>query len=110
MTYSYSWSHELEQEWTWSERYAGQPEILRYLEHVADRFELRPHLRLGTRVEAASFDEGEQHWTVVTDGGDRLSAAFLVMATGLPLGAAHPGHPGPRALRRRAPPHRPLAA
>src|ERR1700712_3920537 len=82
MTYSYSWSHELEQEWTWSERYAGQPEILRYLEHVADRFDLRPHLRLATRVEAASFDEGEQRWTVATGDGDRLSAAFLVMATG----------------------------
>jgi cation diffusion facilitator CzcD-associated flavoprotein CzcO len=82
MTYSYSWSHELEQDWTWSERYAGQAEILRYLEHVADRFDLRRDLRLGTRVEAASFDESEYRWSVVTGGGDRLSAAFLIMATG----------------------------
>jgi cation diffusion facilitator CzcD-associated flavoprotein CzcO len=82
MTYSYSWSHELEQEWTWSERYAGQAEILRYLEHVTDRFGLRPHLRLGTRVAAASFDEAGQRWSVVTGDGDRLTAAFLVMATG----------------------------
>ena len=57
MTYSYSWSHELEQEWTWSERYAGQAEILRYLEHVADRFDLRRDIRLGTRVAEAAFDE-----------------------------------------------------
>ncbi|HEY3613128.1 MAG TPA: NAD(P)/FAD-dependent oxidoreductase, partial [Gaiellales bacterium] len=82
MTYSYSWSHELEQEWTWSERYAGQAEILRYIEHVADRFGLRPHLRLGTRVEAASFDEAERRWSVATGDGERLSARFLIMATG----------------------------
>ena len=60
MTYSYSWSHELEQEWTWTERYAGQAEILRYLEHVADRFDLRRDIRLGTRVVAAAFDEDER--------------------------------------------------
>jgi cyclohexanone monooxygenase len=82
MTYSYSWSHELEQDWTWSERYAGQPEILRYLEHVADRFDLRRHLLLATRVAEASFDESERRWSVVTGSGDRLSAAFLIMATG----------------------------
>ena len=57
MTYSYSWSHELEQEWTWTERYAAQPEILRYLEHVADRFDLRRDIRFATRVADAAFDE-----------------------------------------------------
>jgi cyclohexanone monooxygenase len=82
MTYSYSWSHELEQEWTWTERYAGQPEILRYLEHVADRFDLRRDIVLGTRVVKATFDEAGDRWLVVTDEGDRLSAAFLIMATG----------------------------
>src|ERR1700710_304296 len=82
MTYSYSWSHELEQEWTWSERYAGQAEILRYLEHVVDRFDLHPHLRLGTRVEAGSFDGRASRWSVTTGDGEQLSAAFLVMATG----------------------------
>jgi cation diffusion facilitator CzcD-associated flavoprotein CzcO len=81
MTYSYSWSHELEQEWTWSERYAAQPEILRYIEHVADRFDLRRDLRLGTRVAAASFDEAERRWRVATADGEELSATFLVMAT-----------------------------
>jgi cyclohexanone monooxygenase len=82
MTYSYSWSHELEQEWTWSERYAGQAEILRYLEHVADRFDVRRHLRLSTRVESASFDEAANRWSVAIDDGTQLSATFLVMATG----------------------------
>jgi len=82
MIYSYSWSHELEQDWTWSERYAAQPEILRYLEHVADRFDLRRDIRFGTRVTAAAFDEDEQRWAITTDGGDALAASFLVMATG----------------------------
>jgi cyclohexanone monooxygenase len=82
MTYSYSWSHELEQEWVWSERYASQPEILRYLEHVAERFDLHRDIRLGTRVAAAAFDEAADCWTVTTAAGEHLSAAFLIMATG----------------------------
>ena len=82
MIYSYSWSHELEQDWTWSERYAAQPEILRYLEHVADRFDLRRDIRFGTHVTGAAFDEEDRRWSVTTDGGDALSASFLVMATG----------------------------
>jgi cyclohexanone monooxygenase len=82
MTYSYSFSEELEQEWTWSERYAAQPEILRYLEHVADRFDLRRDIQLGTRVLGASFDEEGSRWTITTDRGDVVSASFLIMATG----------------------------
>ena len=57
MTYSYSFSDELQQEWTWSERYAAQPEILRYLNHVADRFDLRRDIEFGTRVTSAVLDE-----------------------------------------------------
>ena len=82
MTYSYSWSHELEQEWTWSERYAAQPEILAYLEHVADRFDLRRDIRLGTSVAEAALQEPEGRWSIVTGDGERLSATFLIMATG----------------------------
>ncbi|MDX6538027.1 MAG: hypothetical protein QOD37_2368 [Gaiellales bacterium] len=82
MTYSYSWSSELEQEWTWSERYAAQPEILAYLEHVADRFDLRRDIRLGVRVDAAVLDESGHGWTIATGDGERLSASFLIMATG----------------------------
>jgi cyclohexanone monooxygenase len=82
MTYSYSWSRELEQDWTWTERYAAQPEILRYIEHVADRFDLRRDIRFSTRVAEAAFDEADARWSITTDGGDRVSAGFLIMATG----------------------------
>jgi cyclohexanone monooxygenase len=82
MTYSYSWSEELQQEWTWSERYATQPEILAYLRHVADRFGLWRDIELGTRVESAVLDEAEGCWRITTDRGDKLAAPFLVMATG----------------------------
>ena len=82
MDYCYSFSPELEQEWTWSERYATQPEILRYLNHVADRFDLRRDIRFDTRVTAATWDEASQRWDIATDRGDRVSAQFCIMATG----------------------------
>jgi cyclohexanone monooxygenase len=82
MTYSYSFSDELQQEWTWSERYAAQPEILDYLRHVADRFDLRRHYQLGTRVTSAVFDEESERWTVAGDRGHTASTRFLIMATG----------------------------
>ncbi|HKA94062.1 MAG TPA: NAD(P)/FAD-dependent oxidoreductase [Acidimicrobiia bacterium] len=82
MDYCYSFSPELEQEWTWSERYATQPEILRYLNHVADRFDLRRDIQFETRMTAATWDDASQRWHVSTDRGDRVSAQFCVMATG----------------------------
>ena len=82
MQYSYSFSDELQQEWRWTERFAGQPEILRYASHVADRFDLRRDIQFGTRVTSAVFDEAAGRWEVKTDHGDRVSAAFCVMATG----------------------------
>ena len=82
MTYSYSFSDELQQEWTWSERYAAQPEILRYLSHVADRFDLRREIQFDTRVASAVFDEASDRWEVTTDRDDVLSAQFVIMATG----------------------------
>jgi len=69
MQYSYSFSDELQQEWNWSERYAPQPEILKYANHVADRFNLRPDIQLGTRVDRASFDESANTWSVTTSDG-----------------------------------------
>ncbi|MGB1138834.1 MAG: flavin-containing monooxygenase [Luminiphilus sp.] len=81
--YSYSFSKELEQEWDWSERYAGQPEIERYANHVADRFDLRRDIRFKTRVTEAVFDEISQRWRVCTDSGETLLARFCIMATGL---------------------------
>ncbi len=82
LEYSYDFDHELQQDWEWSEKYAGQPEILRYAQHVADRFELRPHLRFSTRVTSAVLDEATGRWTVTTDDGAVTSAQFVVMATG----------------------------
>jgi cyclohexanone monooxygenase len=82
MQYSYQFSDELQQEWEWSERYSPQPEILRYANHVADRFDLRRDIRFDTRVVSAAFDEDAGHWIVGTDDGARTSATFCVMATG----------------------------
>jgi cation diffusion facilitator CzcD-associated flavoprotein CzcO len=82
MQYSYQFSDELQQEWEWTERYAGQAEILRYLEHVADRFALRPHIRLQSRVTEAVFDESRTRWRIRTENGDEFQAPFLIMATG----------------------------
>jgi cyclohexanone monooxygenase len=82
LEYSYSFSEELEQEWQWTERYASQPEILRYLNHVAERFDLKRDIQFETRVTSATFDETANCWTIVTDRGDRVSAKFCVMATG----------------------------
>jgi cyclohexanone monooxygenase len=82
MDYSYSFCDELQQEWRWTERYAAQPEILSYINHVADRFDLRRDIKLATRVTSAVFDDATNRWTVETDQGDRVSARFCVMATG----------------------------
>ncbi|MDH4148732.1 MAG: NAD(P)/FAD-dependent oxidoreductase, partial [Acidimicrobiia bacterium] len=82
LDYSYSWDPELEQEWEWSERYATQPEILRYLQHVADRHDLRRDIRFSTRVATASWDDEAELWRVETTDGDRVSGRFYVMATG----------------------------
>ncbi len=81
MQYSFSFDDELQQEWNWSERYAPQPEILRYANHVADRFDLRKDIQLDTRVESAVFDEHNNRWTVTTSGGS-VSAHHVVLATG----------------------------
>ena len=90
MDYSYSFSPELEQEWTWTERYATQPEILRYLNHVADRFDLRRQVRFDTRVTSATWDDDAGRWTVTTDQGDTVSAQFCVMAVGCLSAAKDP--------------------
>jgi cyclohexanone monooxygenase len=80
--YSYSFSDALQQEWRWTERYASQPEILRYASHVADRFDLRRDIRFGTRVLAADFDPACDLWTVQTDQGDVVQARYFIMAGG----------------------------
>jgi cyclohexanone monooxygenase len=82
MQYSYSFSDELQQEWDWSERYAPQPEILKYANHVADRFRLRGDIQLNTRVDRAVFDESANRWDVVTSDGNRVNAKHVLLATG----------------------------
>jgi len=90
MDYCYAFSPEVEQEWTWTERYATQPEILRYVDHVAERFDLRRDIRFETRVTAATWDEADQRWHIVTDRGDAVSAQFCIMATGCLSAAKQP--------------------
>jgi cyclohexanone monooxygenase len=80
--YSYQFDEALQQEWTWTERYAAQPEILRYANHVADRFDLRRDIQFGTRVVSAAFDEMAGRWTIETGDGASTSARFCIMATG----------------------------
>jgi cyclohexanone monooxygenase len=82
MEYSYSFSDDLQQEWKWPERYGTQPEILRYVNHVADRFDLRRDIRFNTRVLAGSFDETANRWTLETDRHGAISAPYCIMATG----------------------------
>ena len=80
--YSYSWSPELRREWRWTNRYAGQEEILNYARFAADRLDLRKLIQFDTKVARATFDEKNERWIVETDRGGRLGARFVVMATG----------------------------
>jgi cation diffusion facilitator CzcD-associated flavoprotein CzcO/acetyl esterase/lipase len=80
--YSYSFDPELELEWTWSEKYATQPEILSYLRHVADRYDLRRDIEFSTRIESATWDESASRWRLRTDRGEQVSCRFYVMASG----------------------------
>ena len=113
LEYSYAFSEELQQEWRWTERYAAQPELLRYANHVADRFGLRDAIQLQTRVERALFDESSSRWHVSAEGGERWSARLLVMATGALSAPSTPAFPGladfaGRVLHTGAWPHEPV--
>ena len=103
MQYSYSFSEELQQEWQWTERYPKQEEILRYINHVADRFDLRRDIQVHTRVLSAVFDETAQRWSVHTergdevvhtDRGDTVSARYVISAAGCLSAARIPDIPG----------------
>jgi cation diffusion facilitator CzcD-associated flavoprotein CzcO len=93
-TYGYFFSEELFKEWEWSEHFAGQPETERYLNHVVDRFDLRPHIRLGTRVDAARFDETDGLWEVSTGDGSLIRTKFIVTAVGRLSAPQYPNVPG----------------
>jgi cation diffusion facilitator CzcD-associated flavoprotein CzcO len=92
--YCYTFSKELFEEWEWSERYPEQPEIVRYLNHVADRFDLRRDIRFGTRVLGARYDEAGNRWTVTTEAGQTLRARFLITAVGCLSASNVPNIPG----------------
>src|SRR4051812_10731629 len=93
-TYGYLFSKDLWEEWEWSERFAGQPEIERYFNHVVDRFDLRRDMSFGARVTSARYDEASGTWTVRTGAGAELRARFLVAATGILSVPYIPDFPG----------------
>jgi cyclohexanone monooxygenase len=99
INYSFSFSPELEQDYPWTERYAPQPEILKYARHVADRFGLRRDIRFGTRVTAARYDEPSRTWRIATDRGGDVTARYVVMATGCLSASKMPEIPGTAAFR-----------
>src|SRR5690242_15487416 len=80
--YAYSFDPDLEKDWAWSEKYATQPEILAYLGHVADRYDLRRDIRFGTRITAAVWDEASRRWRLRSSHGDDVSCRYYVMASG----------------------------
>jgi cyclohexanone monooxygenase len=94
LDYSYSFDKSLEQEWNWTERYAPQKEILAYINHVADRFNLRPDIQLSSRVASATYDEAGNTWTTTTEKGETFISQYVVMATGclsIPQAPKFPG-------------------
>ncbi|HWS75962.1 MAG TPA: NAD(P)/FAD-dependent oxidoreductase [Quisquiliibacterium sp.] len=93
-SYMYYFSKELVQEWEWTERYPQQPEILRYLNHVADRFDLRRDIQLNARVSEARYDEADDRWHVRTEGGETFVARYLITAVGCLSAANIPKIPG----------------
>lgn len=92
--YSYSFDEALQQEWEWTERYAPQPEILSYAQHVADRFDLRTDIQFNTRVLSAHFQEESNTWVTTTDAGDVITSRFVIFATGCLSSTNKPNFPG----------------
>ena len=92
--YSFQFDEALQQEWVWSERYAAQPEILAYIEHVAERYDLKRDIQFDTRVAAATFEESANQWDVETDRGDKLAARFFIMGVGCLSSAIMPRFEG----------------
>src|SRR5687768_748959 len=93
-TYGYSFSEELLQEWDWSEHFSAQPETERYLNYVADKFELRPHIELDARVRSVVWDERTKRWDVEIEDGRRVRARFVIAAVGILSATYLPDIPG----------------
>ena len=110
ITYGYSFSEELLQEWDWKERFSGQPENLRYLNYVADKFDLRRHMQFGCTVESADVRRRRRRlWRLHLDDGRELTCRFLIPAIGLLSAPTLPRYRGPRQLRGPVVPHLQLA-
>ena len=109
-TYGYSFSRELLDEWHWKERFSGQPENLRYLNYVADKFDLRKHMQFNCRVEAARYDEAQNLWRLRLGDGRELTCRFLILTLGLLSMPTLPRLEGMDELQGPLVPHLPLAA
>jgi cation diffusion facilitator CzcD-associated flavoprotein CzcO len=92
--YSYSFDQDLQQDWQWTERYATQPEILRYIQHVCERFDLRRDIQLDTRVDEARYDERASSWVLHTDTRERFEATYCIAAVGCLSAVNPPRFPG----------------
>jgi len=94
LEYSFSFDPELEQSWEWSEKFSTQPEILRYANHIADRYNLRPDIQFNTRIESQTWDDDRARWTVTTNTGDVIDAQHVVLAVGTLSAPKLPEIPG----------------
>jgi cyclohexanone monooxygenase len=92
--YSYSFDPQLEQDWDWSERYATQPEILRYAEHVAERYDLNKDIEFGVRIASVRYSDADRIWTITSQAGTSTTARFVVSAVGCLSDARIPEFPG----------------
>jgi cyclohexanone monooxygenase len=99
LEYSFSFDPELEASWEWSEKFSTQPEILRYANHIADRYELRPDIQFNTRVESQHWDDERSRWTVTTDAGDVIDAQHVILAVGTLSAPKLPEIPGIESFR-----------
>jgi cation diffusion facilitator CzcD-associated flavoprotein CzcO len=101
-TYGYLFSDELWQEWDWSEEFAPQPETERYLNHVVDKFDLRRHIRLNSKVTSAVWDSGSASWTTGTEDGFQIRSRYLITTTGVLSVPQYPDVPGREDFRGEA--------
>jgi cation diffusion facilitator CzcD-associated flavoprotein CzcO len=108
-SYGYSFSKELLQEWDWKEHFSGQPENERYLNYVADKFELRRDIRFNVTVDAAIYDEKENYWEVRIDDGTCARARLLITAVGILSAQNIPGFAGIESFKGRVVSHRSMA-
>ncbi len=101
-SYGYSFSRELLDEWDWTEHFSPQPETLKYLNHVADRFDLRRDIQFKSRVKSAQWDETARTWTITLEDGGKLTSRFMITAIGLLSAPTMPKIPGVESFKGRS--------